>query len=265
MLKKYSILIYLSVILLIVGCGNHNKLLKSPDNDLKYEAAIAYFNDKDYYRALQLFDQLSSIYKGTVRGEKINYYTAYCYYEDHDYMLANYYFERFAKNFPTSTNSQEALYMAAYCTYLQSPRYSLDQTPTYEALEQMQAFVNRYPQSDRVEKCNVLMDEMHKKLQKKGFEIANQYLRTQEYEAAVYAYNNLLKEYPDTEYQEESMFNIVLAYYRYAAQSIPEKRKERHQSCIDAYNNFILTYPESDHRNDAEEMNELSILFIKSN
>ena len=38
----------------IASC-KHSKLLKNPDLDTKYNAAIAYYNDQDYSRALQLF------------------------------------------------------------------------------------------------------------------------------------------------------------------------------------------------------------------
>ncbi len=265
MVKKQWFVVYLIGILMFVGCSQHGKLLKSSDNDLKYEAAIAYFNDKSYFRSLQLFEQLASIYKGTVRGEKINFYTAYCYYEQNDYILANYYFARFAKSFPTSSNAEEATYMAAYCTYLQSPRYSLDQTPTYEAIEEMQAFINRYPNSEKVAECNENIDKMREKLQKKAYEVAMLYLKMEDYEAAVFSFNNLLSNFPDTEYYEECLFHITESYYLYAIKSIKHKKKERFQEAIDAYNLLIVSYPESDYRDKVEEMNFAAIEYITNN
>lgn len=257
--------LYLSVIMVVMSCGQHSKLLKSSDNELKYEAAIAYFNDKNYYKALQLFEQLMVVYRGTSRAEKITYYTAHCYYEQDDYILAEYFFTRFARSFPTSNLTEEATYLAAYCTYLQSPNSSLDQAKTYEALEMFAKFINRYPMSDKREECKKYIDELHGKLELKSFNIAKLYLKTSEFEAAVYAFNNLIQEYPNTVYEEEALYNVVLAYNKYAEKSITEKKKERYQEAIDAYNALIVVYPESTFRESAEQMHSNAVYFIKNN
>jgi outer membrane protein assembly factor BamD len=172
MFKKCLFILYIAVFLCVSGCGKQRKLLKSSDNDLKYESAILYFNKKDYYRALQLFDQLGAIYRGTARGERILYYQAYCYYEQSDYMLAGVYFQRFAKSYPNSKDAEECFFMSAFCKYRLSPRYSLDQTNTYEALSEFQAFLNKYPNTSRKNECNKYIDLLRAKLSKKDFEIA---------------------------------------------------------------------------------------------
>ena len=49
--KKLHIILILAV-LMMFGCGKHQKLLKSSDNEAKYAAAIDYYETNDYYRAL---------------------------------------------------------------------------------------------------------------------------------------------------------------------------------------------------------------------
>lgn len=254
MLKKGRIVLYLIVILLIAGCSNHSKLLKSTDNELKYEAAIAYYNKKDYYRALQLFEQLNAMFRGTVRGERINYYQAFCYYEQDDYLLAGYYFDLFARSFPLSKDAEECLFMSALCTSKQSPKYSLDQTKTKEAIEQFQFFMNRYPNSNRKDECNRLVDDLVRKLARKDFEIAKLYFHTMEYEAAVVCFENLMKDYTNTPYAEESNYYIVRSYYYFALNSIQSKKKERYQKSIDAYYDFVANYPDSEFMKDAVKL-----------
>ena len=54
-------LLFLSVIILIFSlgsCSKYQKLLKSTDNEMKYDAAIDLFEKKDYSRSLELFDLL---------------------------------------------------------------------------------------------------------------------------------------------------------------------------------------------------------------
>ena len=47
--------------------GDFNRFQKSSDAQGKYDAAIKYYKSADYIKALQLFEQLLSIYRGTKR------------------------------------------------------------------------------------------------------------------------------------------------------------------------------------------------------
>jgi len=255
MFKKRFFILYVAVLLAVIGCGKQHKLLKSSDNDLKYESAIAYFNKKDYYRALQLFEQLGSIYRGTARGERINYYQAYCFYEQSDYLLAGHHFQRLAKNYPNSKDAEEALYMSAFCKYKLSPRYSLDQTNTYDALSEFQAFLNRYPNTSRKDECNKYIDILRAKLAKKDFETARLYFKMDEFEAAVVCFNNIIKDYPNSVYVEDASYYIVRSYYRFAVNSVHDKKLERFQKALDSYNDFMSYFPDSQYKKEIDKMN----------
>jgi outer membrane protein assembly factor BamD len=259
MFKKHLFILYLAVLLVVAGCGKHHKLLKSGDNDLKYESAIVYFNKKDYYRALQLFDQLSAIYRGTARGERIIYYQAYCYYEQSDYLQAGFYFQRLAKSYPNSKDAEEALFMSAYCKYRLSPRYSLDQTNSYDALSEFQTFLNRYPNTARKSECNRYIDILRAKLAKKDFEIAKLYYKMDEFEAAVVCFKNIVKDYPNSIQVEEASYYIVRSYYRLAMNSVQDKKLERFQKAFDSYNDFISYYAESPYRKEIDKMNTATL------
>ena len=158
MFRRWFLGLLLIGVILSVSCSKHSRVLKSGDNELKYEVAVDLFEKGDYYRAIQIFDQLIAVYRGTERIENINYYYAYCYYEQDDYLLASYYFKRFAQNYPSNAKAEECMFLNAYCYYLDSPRYSLDQTNTYEAIKEMQLFINLYPTSDSIQRCNLVID-----------------------------------------------------------------------------------------------------------
>jgi outer membrane protein assembly factor BamD len=244
----------LLAVLVLVSCGKHQKLVKSTDNEAKYAAAVEYYEEKDYYRALQLFQQLINFYQGTEKAEKMQFYFAYCYYYQRDYVLASYYFKRFVTNYPRSSYSEEAMYMNAYCYFLDSPVSSLDQTNTYTAIKELQLFVNYYPASSRVAEANDLIDQLRAKLQRKDLDIADLYLKMKLYEAAIYSYKNVLKEYPDSEYKEEILYSILKSNYNYAVNSIPSKQKERYESALDSYNELMFQYPETKYIKDARNM-----------
>lgn len=220
--------------------------------------AIKYYDKGDYFRALQLFDGLISIYRGTPKSEKIYYYYAYCHYYQEDYILASYHFRNLAMTLPNSQYAEECLYMSAYCQYLDSPDYTLDPTNTYTAIKELQNFINKYPKSPKVQKCNELIDVLRQKLETKFFEIGKLYFNTDEYNASIISFNNLLKDFPNTKYREESLFYILRANFSYAENSIETKKAERFKNTINAYNIFISAYPSSSFNKEAENINKIS-------
>ena len=81
----------------LVSCNDFNRLIKSTDNEMKYEVAMDYFDRGDYNHALQLFDLLQASFRNTPRGEAITYRSAQCYYNQADYEIAAYYFSKFCQ------------------------------------------------------------------------------------------------------------------------------------------------------------------------
>ena len=72
MLKnKFLILVGVICLMAFVSCSKHSQILKSTDNEYKYNSAMYYYGQKDYNRALQLFDVLQSAYRGKPQGEEI--------------------------------------------------------------------------------------------------------------------------------------------------------------------------------------------------
>ncbi len=262
MIRKWTIISLLLGTAFLFGCSDYQKLLKSDDYEKKYEKAVELYNEGDYYRALQLFDQVIPVYRGKEEAEDLFYYYAYSYYNQEDYVMASYYFKKYASNFPQSERAEETEFMAAYCKYLQSPRYSLDQTKTKEAIKQLQAFANKYPNSDRIDRVNNLIDELRTKMEKKIYKKAELYHNMENYEGAVVTYKNLLEKYPDTKYREEALFKILESHYIYAKNSIPSKQMERYQNAIEAYDRLMTYYPDSEYKSKAKDMYREATSFL---
>jgi outer membrane protein assembly factor BamD len=223
---------------------------------MKYEAAVDYYEKGDYYRAIQLFDQLIAVFRGTEKLENINYYYANCYYQQGDYLLASYYFKRFAQNYPGNPKAEECMYLNAYCYYLDSPRFSLDQTNTYEAIKEMQLFINMYPNSDSIESCNGVIDELRDKLERKAIEIGIQYYKTRRYKAAITALENVTRDFPDSRNREQILYFIMKSYYFYAIHSVDNKQDERYQEAVEIYNDIIYLFPETKYHRELKSMHE---------
>ena len=254
--KTLIILLLIGSVIVTTSCGNYRKILKTGNNELKYETAIDLYEKGDFNKAIQLFDILRAVNRGTERGELITYYSANCYFQTKDYNIAAYYYKQYVQMYPRGEHAEESAFMTAYANYLQSPKSSLDQTSTYIALADFQNFIDMYPNSTRVEEANRLMDNLRGKLETKSFNICRLYYRMEDYQAAITSFENLIDDYPDTDYREDILYYITLAYYEYAEKSILSKRKERYELTVESYNNLLFLYPESDYLKDAGKVNE---------
>ena len=240
MLKKTLYIIFsVSILLILTSCSrDFDKLLKSDDYGLKLSKAYEYFEAEDYYRAQTLFEQARPFYRGTKELEKIYFHYAYTQYYQEKYILSAYYFKDFYKNYPNSEYAEESQYMAAYSNYEMSPNHKLEQSTTAQAIDGFQLFVNSYPNSDRVERCNILIDELRAKLEKKAIATADLYYKLREYQAATQSYQNVLQDYPDTRAAAQIRIQILKASYELALNSVDSKKEERLEDTIETYRIF---------------------------
>lgn len=257
MYKSVRIRINLVLLLFISlqACkSEYQKVLKGNDLPKKYEMAEKYYNENDYFRAFQLFDELVNVYRGTEQAEKIYYYYAYCHYGLKDMISARFHFQNFAETYPRSSYAEECRYMAAYCYFLDSPDYTLDQDNTYKAIEAMQLFINMYPKSERVAESNNIIDRLREKLESKSFYNAKIYYSIGDYKSAVFAFRNSLIDFPDSKYREEMMFLSIKSAYLYADMSIDSKKSERFLETMEYYQTFVDSYATSKYLKEAQSI-----------
>ncbi len=244
----------LLVCLLFSSCSRLNRLMKSTDHEVKYEAALDYYDQKKYYHALQLLEELITIYRGSSKAEEVYYYYAMSYYGTREFLTAAFHLNNFAKTFPRSKHAEEAQYLNAYCYYLDSPIPSLDQKSTLEAIRQLQLFINKHPKSERVADGNKLIDELRFKLETKAFNRARLYYRMSDYQAASIAFENVIDAFPSTTYKEECLYLAVKAAYEYAENSIESRRAERYRLAMEQYYKLIEAFPKSEYLQEAEQI-----------
>lgn len=253
---KWTTIGYSSLLLVTIfltSCGDFRKIEKSEDWRVKYEAALEYYADEDYYRAAMLFDQILPIVRGLPEGEKVQFYYAYTQYHQGMYQLAAYHFTQFFETYRRSDLAEEARYMAPYSLYVNSPTYNLDQTSSREALSSMQIFLNLYPNSEFRDEAEAVIVDIQEKLERKAFTNAKQYHKLENYKAAVVAFENFKNNYPDSEFNEEASFLKFDSQYQLATKSILSKQLERFREAAEFYRDFIDTYPDSEYLREAQD------------
>lgn len=229
--------------------SSFEKVRTSGDSELIYKESIELYEDGQYVKAQALMELIISAFRGRPELEDLYYKYSNTYFLTNDYVMAAYYFENFSSTFSGSALKEDADYYTAYSHYKMSPSFRLEQSNTMKAIESFQSFVNKFPDSDRVEECNLLIDECRRKLESKAFDSAMLYFDLQQYQSALKSLENILIEFPDTKNLEEVRFKMVEANYLLAINSIYEKREERYNETIRYALMFLDKYQEGQYFN----------------
>jgi len=253
MLKlRVSQAFYLAVLVYLTSsCSGFRKLQKNDDWKAKYEGAMKYYETKDYYRAIALFEEVLPVTRGKLEGEKAQFYYAYAHYNDAQYILSAHYFKTFYETYSRSEFANEAQFMYAYSLYQSSPIYNLDQTSTIEAVAAFQIFINRNADSKFVIEAGQIIHELQVKLETKAYHSAKLYHQIGMLNSAIVAFDSFAINYPDSKFNEELQFLKIESTYLMAQQSIPSKQKTRYKGVIKLYEEYIDDYPEGNFVNDA--------------
>ncbi len=256
---KRSIILLMGVALLLSSCGEYNKVLKSNDYNYKYEYAKRAFAEKRYTQAYTILTDLVPVFKGTDKAEESLYLLGLSYYENKDYDNAGSYFRNYYQHYPKGQYAELARFYTGYGYYLDSPESQLDQTGTVKAIEELQAFLDFFPKSDKVSIAQSAIFELQDKLVLKQLENAQLYYNLgnymgNNYESAVITAKNAIKEYPYSKYKEQLELLILKSRYREAMESVEEKKEERMRTVIDEYYSFVNDYPASNAREEAAKL-----------
>ena len=229
-----------------------HKVIKSDDPALIYEEALKYYNREKWKPAGDLFDACQAYYVGDMKEDSIAFFSARSKFKGRDYVEATTQLDEFRRKFGRSVFIEDSEAMLAMCHYYLAPDPTRDQTVTGEAIVAFSEFIERYPNSKRVEAFSELITELTERLKKKAYLNAYTYFKIQRYKSAVVALRNALKLYPETPHREDILYLIAVSNYRLAHNSIEEKQGERYLNVLDSYYSFINEFPESKHRKELE-------------
>lgn len=257
------------LMLMLSGCGEYDRVLKSKDLDYKFEYAKKAYDERKFVQTSTILTDIVTPLRGTAKGEEALFLLAMSYYENKDFMNSAAYFKTYYGRYPKGKYAELARFYTGYGYYLDSPDAQLDQTATVQAIEELQNFLDYYPKSDKVTIAQNALFEMQDKLTLKELQNAQLYYNMgnfmgNNYEAAIITSQNALKEYPYSKYKEDFELLILKSKYQEARLSVAEKQAERYRDVIDEYYSFKNNYPESRHSKEAETIFKISSRYVKN-
>ena len=248
-------IIYIIVTVLLCSCGEYQRVQKSEDYNYKFEYAKKAFEEKRYVQAATILKDCISVFKGSDKAEESLYLLGMSHYEN-------------KARYPKGKFAEDARFYCGYGYYLDSPDPQLDQSMTIQAIEELQAFLDYYPRSDKVSIAQNAIFELQDKLTLKQLQNAQLYYNLgnymgNNYESAVIVARNAVKDYPYSKYKEELEMLILKARYQEANNSIEERKADRFRDVIDEYYSFINNYPDSKNRQEADNILKIARRYVK--
>ena len=258
------------------SCGEYNKVLKSTDNEYKYEAAKSYFAKGQNSKAATLLEDLALIMKGTSNAEESAYMLAMTYYNQGDYITASHYFNTYYTTYPRELIPSWHVFIAARLYIWILLNLVWIRAVHIRLSKSCRCLLNTSPESDRKELAQNMIFELQDKLVEKEFLSALLYYDLgsytgntvysstgNNYQAAVVTAQNILREYPYTKRREDLSILILRAKYDMAKESVPEKKEDRMRETIDEYYAFINEFPESKYKSEVERIFKDASKFVK--
>jgi outer membrane protein assembly factor BamD len=248
-IKKQLIVITALITLILTsgiftGCSSSGSGISTDDPQKAFQTAKRKFDRGDYVDAIEDFSFIKIRFPGTEISDKVQFYLAKSYYNQKEYLLAAYEFDSFLKNYPMSELYPEGKYMLGSTYYQLSPKFSLDQEYTREALDELLAYVESYPQDKNVYDAEKKIKELREKLAYRDFYTAGIYMKLDNYKAAALYYQNVYDNYIDSEWADDAMVGQAEAY-------INGKRYDEAKKVLDK---FYKLFPKSSVKSKADRL-----------
>lgn len=213
-LRKYHIymfLVFLSIAVLI-GCTKHPPIEDMSVDDA-FTVLTGLYDDGKYLRAVEGLGFFTLNYSGDARVDSAQFLLGMSHFKLEEFLLAADTFNELVRRFPRSALVPESMYMVGDCYWQLSPRYSLDQDYTDNAIDALQSFIDYFPNYEkRVQEAQELIFKCRIKLAHKRYANGIIYFKMKDYKAAIIYFNGVIDEFYDTEWAPRAIYQLGRTY-----------------------------------------------------
>lgn len=228
-MKQLSI--FLFAIIFLAGCKSSEKINYSNDQEI-FLNALKLFNEKKYDEAYSLLDIIALQFPASQYADDAQYYTAEINYAKGEYIIAAFQYNKLLRNYSASDYSKLAMYKVGLCYYQLSPPYDRDQDYTQKAISSFQEFLTLYPDDSLSLDANQKIQELRNKLAHRQYFTGEIYLKLSSPKSALIYFDEVINNYPDTEYFERAFLAKIQTLYEI-------KHYEELKSLIPVYKNLF--------------------------
>ncbi len=211
-MKRINWLIILTAgILFLSGCalfgsGDSDQMTKSVDTLLAEGTAA--FRDGKYKKAVRAFSDLKDWYPFSKYAILAELKLADAHYELEEYDEALFAYETFEQMHPKNEAIPYVIYMSGLCWFDRIKSVDRDSTPARKSLDLFTRLMEQYPESDYASKAEEKIEACRDNLAGHELYVADYYLKTKNYKAALKRYEYLVENYPESSQAKKAMEQI---------------------------------------------------------
>ncbi|UCD39081.1 MAG: outer membrane protein assembly factor BamD [Fidelibacterota bacterium] len=211
-MKQGRILLFLGVLsIALLSCAGRKD--GSRDNiDMRFNRGMVLFEKGKWVRAADDFNWVVLNNPAGNLAAEAQYLYAECQYQQKLYVEAQIEFERLLRRWASTEHLIDARYRIVQCLVAQSPGFHYDQKATLEAIDELQAFIDDFPDSPQRTEAEGLITDLRIKIARKHYESGRLYLKWDRPSPARLYFDVVLSQYYDTAYADEARVGIVISY-----------------------------------------------------
>ena len=189
------------IVFLLSGCGLFgdkidHKMDKTAD-ELAQEGAVA-FQQEDYKAALKAYTDIKDWYpfsKYAILAELLIADSHFFLAEYDEALLA---YEEFESQHPRNEAISHVIYQKGLCWFKRVGSIDRDHTPALNSITQFKRLIDQFPDSKYAEKAKEHIEKSMGIIIGHELYVADFYMRTKEYKAALSRYKTIVEKYPGT-------------------------------------------------------------------
>jgi len=196
-------------VFLLCGCSffETSSEMNQSAEELVSEGTAA-FVDKDYEDAIKAFTNLKDWYpfsKYAILAE-LKIADSHFFLEQYDEAIMAY--EEFEKMQPKNEAIPYIVYQIGLSWFKQLDTIDRDHTPALNSLAQFKRLQDQFPRSEYAEKAGEYIEKCTAGLAAHELYVANFYMKTKKYAAALKRYEAIVEKYPDSKESREALAKI---------------------------------------------------------
>ena len=167
----------------------------------------------DVVFATKKFNEAEMLFPQSEWAPRAALMSAYAYWTSQYYSSASDELKRFIKIYPSNENLDYAYYLLAMCYYDSIEDEKKDLKPLLESKKNFQIVIKKFPSTDYSLDAEYKLLLIEDYLAAKELYIARHYMKKQKWIAAINRLKNIINDYGESIYVEESLHRLVEIHY----------------------------------------------------
>ncbi len=204
-----KLILFFMMALWLSGCAwfETSHEMEKTAEELVSEGSSA-FASGDYKDAVKAYTDLKDWYPFSKYAILAELKIADAHYELEAYDEAIFAYEEFENMHPKNEAVPYIIYRIGLCWFNQLDTIDRDHTPAKNSLTQFYRLIDQFPESEYAQKANKNIQTCIDNLSGHELYVANFYMKTEKYKAALKRYEYLIENYPDSKESKEAL-NII--------------------------------------------------------